>query len=144
MTDTKDIPSTEAGRALRQHLEEVHMAGYFGGTTWGRIDRGIRAIEEQARAEGEKRAQEGLDTVWHYCDLDSPHHLQAEGRQQAVREIREQLRTRMAQNLHDILDRVAGLNASESPRPHEERDCWCGHSKTYPSGDASESGQPDD
>ncbi len=41
-------PRTRAGRALHDHLREVHEAGYIGGTTWDRIDRGILAIEAEA------------------------------------------------------------------------------------------------
>ena len=41
-------PRTEAGKRLRQHLLGVHQAGYIGGTTWERIDRGILDIEAEA------------------------------------------------------------------------------------------------
>ena len=41
-------PRTEAGRALWNHLFEVHKAGYIGGTTWERIESGILASEDEA------------------------------------------------------------------------------------------------
>lgn len=41
-------PQTDAGQTLFDHLLEVHKAGYIGGTTWERIERGILAIEDES------------------------------------------------------------------------------------------------
>lgn len=58
-----EAPQTAAGQELHQHLWEVHQAGYIGGTTWERVDRGILAIEAEARADTPAEALEPFSFV---------------------------------------------------------------------------------
>jgi hypothetical protein len=43
-------PRTAAGLKLRDELQDIHRAGYIGGTTWERIEPAILAIEAEAGA----------------------------------------------------------------------------------------------
>ena len=121
MTDPENTPSTEAGRRLRElyavlpttdegwRLAEEWMTGPLLNEQHGSVPERIKRIEEQARAEGRQQAVQGLLRAYAIFRRDSDH-------TDAVKV------DRAYAGLFAELDRVAGLNASESGQPPEASD----------------------